>query len=110
MYCAVCGKEMENDVAYCPDCGRKVKEEANVPAKKQTEKKVQVSLILGIIGIVLAWLFALLGHAVSIIGIVLGVREYKETEKTAGLVVSIIGEACSIISSIIGLAALFSLF
>ena len=69
-------------------------------------KKVQKSLILGVIGIVFAWLFALVGHIVSIIGIIIGVKEYKETNKNTGLIISIIGEACSIVSSIIGVVML----
>ncbi len=71
----------------------------NVPAK---ENQTSVSLILGIIGIVFAWIFALIGHIISIIGIVMGIKEYKETDKVIGLVLSIIGEVCSIISSAIG--------
>lgn len=69
-------------------------------------KKVQKSLILGVIGIVFAWLFALVGHIVSIIGIIIGVKEYKETNKNTGMIISIIGEVCSIISSIIGVVML----
>ena len=67
-------------------------------------KKTSVAMILGIIGIVFAWLFAIVGHAVSIIGIVMGSKEYKETGKNTGLIVSVIGEICSIISSLIGIA------
>ena len=74
------------------------------------EEKAKVSLILGIIGIVFAWLFALVGHITSIIGIVIGIKEYKETEKMTGLILSIIGEVCSIFSSIIGAVAFSSIF
>ena len=66
------------------------------------QKKASTSMILGIIGIISAWLFALIGHVVSIIGIVLGVKEYKETGKNTGLIISIIGEVCAVISSLIG--------
>ena len=71
------------------------------------QKKVQISLILGIIGIVSAWLYALGGHILSIIGIVFGVKEYKETGNMIGLVLSIIGEVCSVISSLIGIIMVF---
>lgn len=60
----------------------------------ETGKKAQISIILGIMGIVFAWLFAFVGHIVSIIGIILGIKEYKETEKLTGLVLNIIGEVC----------------
>lgn len=100
MYCSVCGKEISEEAVICTGCGCMVK---NVNMKEVTpENKKQVALILGIIGIVFAWLFALVGHIISIVGIVHGIREYKETEKMTGLVLSIIGEVCSIFSSIIG--------
>ncbi|MBR4888064.1 MAG: DUF4190 domain-containing protein [Clostridia bacterium] len=68
----------------------------------RSESKSSASLVLGILGIIFAWLFALIGHILSIIGIVLGVKEYKKTEKMTGLILSIIGESCAIFSSIIG--------
>ena len=74
------------------------------PQPMNGPKKTQTSLILGIVGIVFAWLFALVGHITSIIGIVLGIKEYKETNNIAGLTLSIIGEVCSVISSLIGIA------
>lgn len=64
--------------------------------------KSYASLVLGIVGIVTAFLFALVGHITSIIGIVLGVKEYNSRHDVSGLVLSIIGEILSIISSIIG--------
>ncbi len=62
----------------------------------------KVGLILGILGIIFAWFFALAGHILSILGIILGAIEYKKTHKPAGLIVSIIGETCAIISSVLG--------
>lgn len=70
------------------------------------DNKTSVALILGIIGIIFAWIFALVGHVVSIVGIVLGNKEKNETGKNTGLVVSIIGEVCAIISSLIGMASM----
>lgn len=70
------------------------------------DNKTSVALILGIIGIIFAWIFALVGHVVSIIGIVLGNKEKNETGKNTGLIVSIIGEVCAIISSLIGMASM----
>lgn len=110
MYCSVCGKEIMDEAVICPGCGCMVNVKTTTPSKNQLEKKTSVSLILGIIGIVFAWLFALVGHIVSIIGIVFGIKEYKESEKMTGLVLSIIGEVCSIFSSIIGAVALSGLF
>ena len=75
---------------------------------QQPKKSSPASIILGVIGIISAWLFALVGHITSIIGIVLGIKEYRETKSMAGLVLSIIGEVCAIISSIIGAVLLTS--
>lgn len=76
------------------------------PQNNDSGKKTQVSLVLGIIGIVFAWIFALVGHVISIIGIVVGVSENKKTGKNTGLIVSIIGEVCAVISSFIGILML----
>lgn len=112
MYCSVCGKEVMEEAVICPSCGCAVKKEGiktNITTTTAS-KKTQISVILGIIGIVSAWLFALVGHIVSIIGIIFGIKEYKETEKMTGLILSIIGEVCSIFSSIIGAVAFSGLF
>lgn len=106
-FCTHCGNEVNEDADVCIKCGCWVKKNTSAPAN---EEKAKVSLILGIIGIVSAWLFALVGHITSIIGIVIGIKEYKETEKMTGLVLSIIGEVCSIFSSIIGAVAFSSIF
>ena len=63
-----------------------------------------VAIILGILGCVFAWLFAIIGHALAIVGICLGVKEYKTNKKMAGLVVSVIAEFMALMSSLIGMA------
>lgn len=113
MYCSICGKEILDDAVICTGCGCMVKNttvKKTVPTSSNSEKKTQVSLILGIVGIVFAWLFALVGHITSIIGIVIGIKEYKETDKITGLVLSIVGEVCSIFSSIIGAVTMANIF
>lgn len=115
MYCSKCGKEIADEAVICTNCGCVV-ENANIkaatpsPVKATTEKSPKVSLILGIIGIVTAWLIAIIGHITSIIGIIFGIKEYKETGKMTGLVLSLIGEVCSIFSSIIGAVAMSGMF
>lgn len=101
MYCSVCGKEIVEEATICPGCGCMVKNNSGAPSSN-------APIILGIVGIVFAWLFALVGHITSIIGIVLGVKEYKNNGKVAGLVLSIIGEVCSIISSALGVIIVLS--
>ena len=106
-FCANCGSEINLGAIICTKCGANVN---STTAVSGAEKKTQASIILGIIGIVFAWIFALVGHITSIIGIVLGAKEYKETNKSAGLILSIVGEVCSIISSLIGILAFSGLY
>ena len=112
-FCEKCGKEIMDEAVLCPGCGCMVEnngKDVTATVGAETKKTTQVALILGIIGVVFAWLFALVGHITSIIGIVVGIKEFKETGKITGLAVSIIGEVCSVLSSIIGAAAMASVF
>lgn len=109
MFCKTCGKEISDEAVVCPECGCLTHNEAVTTESEQAKKGSKTSTILGIIGIVVAWFFALAGHIVSIIGIVTGIKEYKETGKMTGLVLSIIGEACAIFSSIVGAVSFASI-
>lgn len=112
MYCSTCGKEINDDAVVCVGCGclvQKASQSKKTP-QTNTENKTQTALILGIVGIIFAWIFALVGHIASIIGIVIGIKEYKETNKMTGLVLSIVGEVCAIFSSIIGAVTLATAF
>lgn len=103
-YCSNCGSEVDENAVVCVKCGCAIQKEENNynnnPIVNTTNPKT--SLILGILGIVFAWLFAIIGHALSIIGIIVGIKEYKATNKMTGLILSIVGEVCAIFSSIIG--------
>ena len=111
-YCSKCGKELLDEAVVCPGCGCAVGNPNQayitinpVPVKKDSKAPI----ILGIVGIIFAWLFALVGHVTSIIGIILGIKEYRNSGKMTGLTLSIIGEVCAILSSIIGVAAMSGL-
>ena len=112
-YCTHCGSEVSEHAVICLKCGCALN---NTPAKSSfsvtstTETKTSLSIVFGVVGIISAWLFALVGHVSSIMGIVFGIKEYKETEKTTGLVLSIIGEVCSVVSSIIGVLIMWDYF
>lgn len=108
MFCSVCGKEFIDEAIICPVCNCIIKAKSNSKITKSINKKAQISFVLGIVGIVSAWLIPLVGHITSIVGIVFGIKEYKETEKAAGLILSIIGEICSIFSSVIGFFVLLN--
>ena len=99
MYCSQCGKEIINNEEVCSNCGYGNKSNAQINTGSHIGKKTKAAII-GIIGLVCAWNFAHIGHVVSIIGIVCGVKEYKECGKTAGLILCIISEVCAVISSL----------
>lgn len=103
-YCSHCGNEISECAAICIKCGCEVENNKN-KTDYYAEKRISSALILGIIGCITAWIFALVGHITSIIGIVKGIKEYNETEQMSGLVFSIIGEICSILSSAMGVMA-----
>ena len=107
-FCSHCGSEIDENAVICVKCGCAVNEEKNDSV--ESVKKAKTSLIFGILGIVFAWLFAIIGHVLSIIGIVVGIKEYKATNKMTGLILSIIGEVCAIFSSIIGAVIGSSMF
>lgn len=106
-YCSNCGNEVDENAVICVKCGSEIKKDNNSNVTTATPK---ASLILGILGIVFAWLFAIIGHALSIVGIIIGIKEYKATNKMTGLIISIIGEVCAIFSSIIGAVTMSAMF
>ena len=123
-FCGNCGIQIADDANVCPNCGcpSQAPSHGAAPAPGPAPmyapprpvapavSKNYASLVLGILGIVFAWLFALVGHVLSIVGICLGVKELKRTGSPTGLVLSIIGEVCSIASSLIGILSMAVLF
>ena len=119
MFCNFCGKENPDNVAFCNNCGQPLQDQGQPQQPPQPQqgyyqqpqqgyyqpapKKSYASMILGIISIVSAWLLAIIGHVTAIIGIILGVQEYKRTKSNVGLILSIIGAVCSVISSLLGI-------
>ena len=53
-----------------------------------------VGFALGIVGFVFAWFLAIIGHGAAIAGIVLGVKENKETGNKNALKICILAEMC----------------
>ncbi len=72
------------------------------PASQESNAAV-APIILGILGAIFAWLLAIIGHVLCIIGIVLGVKERKEKGKSIGLTISVVGEVFAVLSSLIGI-------
>ncbi len=107
-YCSNCGYAMDENAVVCAKCGTAVQNATNT--YPTTAAAPKVATVLGILGIVFAWLFALVGHVLSIIGIVIGIKEYRTANKTTGLILCIIGEACAILNSLLGALMASALF
>ncbi len=81
MYCKKCGRRLMAGIVKCPACG----EDASA------RKGVSISLIVGIVGVATAFLLNWLGLAVSVIGVIFGVVEYRKYRDKTGILVSLIG-------------------
>ena len=103
MICRICGKEISENSNFCDNCGNPINPAAQPPIPEQKfinyEKR---AITLGIIGIVISFIFSIVGCIVSGFGIYYGSKEYKFTGKTSGLILSIIGMICSVIATLIG--------
>lgn len=103
MICRTCGKEISDSSNFCENCGSVVNPAAQPPIPEQKfinyEKR---AITLGIIGIVISFIFSIVGCIVSGFGIYYGWKENNFTGKTCGLILSLIGMFCSIIATIIG--------
>jgi len=121
MYCAKCGKEMDDSAKFCPSCGadasgETVSEQPAQPAQQPYREPAYVApaepgqssgvgvgaLICGIIGLVLCWV-PIVGLILSIVAIVLGGKgkrtlpDGKRGMAVAGFILGIIGLVISII-------------
>ncbi len=78
------------------------KEQVQPVVESGVKPKHTASLVLGILSIVFAILFALVGDVLAIIGIILACVKRKEYNTKAGMILSIIGLALAIANHIIG--------
>lgn len=80
------------------------------PVKKKTSALGIVSIILGIVGLIFACCFALVGHIASIAGIIIAiiaiVKASKDFKGYVGLGICGVAEVLAIISSVIGASAM----
>jgi hypothetical protein len=122
MYCAKCGKEMDDSAKFCPACGADASGEAaaqtpdpapsvsssNSFAAEETQSTGSGvgSMVCGIIGLVLCWV-PIVGLILSIVALVLGSKGRKALPQDkrgmaiAGFVMGIIGLVINIIVSIV---------
>lgn len=109
MFCKRCGKEIENDVAFCEHCGCPTAESADVPAapaKQPADGLGIASMVLGIISLVSFGSAFVLG----VVGIVLGIvslvqRGQRRNGTSVYAVVGIVTGALSIIALVALVAA-----
>ena len=74
--------------------------------EKTSGEKISIATVLGIVGFVFSWLFAGIGHAAAIAGIVFGVKESKETGNQNALTICVLAEACVFVSSLMPIFAM----
>lgn len=114
MYCLKCGNQIDDSAVNCPICGCATENSANGvnsfsvdDSLKQADSLGKVAMVLGIIGIVIAWLLAILGYIAGGAGVAVAVyaKSKNKISKQAqtGLIVSIAALGCSVVSSIIGI-------
>lgn len=98
MFCSKCGKEISDKDKYCPYCGCEISqneksgnESSDLQQKEVTQTPVQeirADRTVGVLSLVFAFIFPLVGLIISIIGLV----KYKDKENkslcTAGLIIS----------------------
>ena len=91
-----CGKEIEDENAYCPYCGAPTKEDPLQKGRKKEESKERAlaSMILGIMSLFIP----LFNLPCSIIAIVLSKKGANNSYSEVGKVTGIIGLIISIIS------------
>ena len=114
MFCLKCGKEIDNNAMRCPYCncptensGEAIDTTTLDPSIKSASSFGIIAIILGALGIIWAWLLAILGWILGGAGLAVALvgRNKNKFEKTCtkGLILSAIALGCSFISSLIGM-------
>ena len=115
MFCLKCGKEIDDNAMRCPYCncptenaGETIGEDVIDPTAKSAQTLGIVSIVLGGLGIVWAWFFAIFGWGLGGVGLALALvgqnkNQYVKTCKI-GIILSAVTLGCSLINSLIGIA------
>ena len=138
-FCQKCGKELHDDAVVCMGCGCAVSSsqaqstsQSVSTANKSYESQIPtmdydfyhdytvantlgiISIILGAVGIAIAWVLAILGYLFGGAGLTLAIisinKGYFSTKGKVGLVLSIITLSCSLVNSLIGFILGFLMF
>lgn len=120
MFCLKCGNQIDDNAMKCPFCNCPT-ENAGAPIESSvTDDSIKsanglgtVSVALGIVGCIMAWLLAALGYIFggAALALALIARNKNQCSQNAkrGLIISIAALACSLISSITGMIILMSM-
>ena len=123
-FCPNCESEVNENAVLCVKCGTSLTPGAEEPATEPAAEVVATpdkkaapskSMIFGGIGLGLALFsiivfgFGIFCHVFSVVGIVLGIKELKNTQNKNGLIISIAGEVLSVIKTIIFLVSMIAL-
>lgn len=100
-FCSNCGKKIENEILFCPDCGASLKKENKI---KEDEGLATMSIIIGAVSLVLSLVLNVAIMPLAIIGIILWLA--SKTTKKLGLVLNTI----AIIVGIVVIILLVTLF
>lgn len=116
MYCKKCGKVLNQEQKFCTNCGTKIENEINSSVEnnvyqqtnsfqqqdvneqyvvsnntKESKWKNTTSLVIGIISLILVFIFQILTIPLSIVGLVFGIISVKENKRNkVGLILNII--------------------
>ena len=115
-FCEKCGKELMDDAVVCMGCGCSVGKAPAAPKPSAAVEKSGgaqssalsiVSIVVGAIGILMAWLIALLGYifggAALACALVAGKKVPGDKKAKTGLLLAVITLVCSVINSILGM-------
>jgi hypothetical protein len=117
-YCTKCGNVIEEGVEYCSRCGQHVKkgqtaggEERATPAVPQSTGAGGAAIALGIVGLLVGFLFIpLVGIILGIVAIALGASASGQGDRngSAGVILGVLSLILSIVVWIIGLMFILS--
>ena len=119
MFCNKCGNKMNDNDKFCNNCGSPIDNldntvsnssiSMNLKKQKSSQKDNYglISLILGIIAIVLVFIYPVFNILIAIIGLVFGIiSKTKDIKKTIGIILNSISIAITIVLMIIGVFAI----
>jgi len=111
MFCRNCGKELDKDVIFCPECGKKQIENSNENITQSSVANQSINT-MSIIGLVVSGIsiflnfWGLIGIAGTILSVIGFIGCQKKNEK--GKVLAIIGIIIGCISILYGFVVVLS--